>query len=65
MFLKTSNHVNGRYFAELVKELYTEFEESKYQLCEPRVSIYGRDKSEWDLLAKWVLDNKLYSNNVR
>lgn len=24
-----------------------------------------RSKSEWDKLAKWVIDNKLFSDNVR
>ncbi|KAJ7016880.1 hypothetical protein C8F04DRAFT_1158918 [Mycena alexandri] len=37
----------------------------KYQNCEWRVSIYGRSKDEWDKLAKWIVNNKLYSHNVR
>ncbi len=30
-----------------------------------RVSIYGRSVDEWDKLADWVIDNKLFSPNVR
>ena len=33
--------------------------------CEWRVSIYGRSPDEWDKLAKWIINNKLYSHNVR
>ncbi|KZT31255.1 Adenosine/AMP deaminase [Sistotremastrum suecicum HHB10207 ss-3] len=43
----------------------TDLEQSKYQNCEWRISIYRRSQSEWDKLAKWVVHNKLYSHNVR
>lgn len=33
--------------------------------CEWRLSIYGRSADEWDNLAKWIVNNKLYSHNVR
>lgn len=29
------------------------------------MSIYGRNMNEWDKLAKWVVNNKLVSHNVR
>lgn len=29
------------------------------------MSIYGRSISEWDKLAKWVVNHKLISHNVR
>lgn len=35
------------------------------QNCEWRISIYGRNVSEWDKLAQWVISNKLFSHNVR
>lgn len=35
------------------------------QNCEWRVSIYGRSVDEWDKIAKWVINNKLFSHNVR
>jgi len=34
-------------------------------MAEYRISIYGRSEDEWDKLADWVVDNKLFSPNVR
>jgi len=51
--------------AELTKEVMTDLEQSKYQNCEWRLSIYGRSLDEWDKLAKWIVNNKLFSHNVR
>jgi len=65
IFLKTDNLIQGRYLAELTKELMSDLEASKYQMAEYRVSIYGRSPKEWDKLARWVINNKLYSHNVR
>ena len=78
IFLKTDNLIQGRYLAELTKgdsyafsnvftlvELFADLESSKYQMAEYRISIYGRSTDEWDKLAKWVVNNKLYSHNVR
>ncbi|KAJ1547995.1 AMP deaminase, partial [Cladochytrium tenue] len=65
IFLKTDNYIQGRYLAELTKEVFSDLEASKYQMAEYRISIYGRSKSEWDSLASWVVDNKLFSHNVR
>ncbi|CAO3587024.1 unnamed protein product [Absidia cylindrospora] len=65
IFMKTDNYVQGKYLAEITKEVVSDLESSKYQFVEYRVSIYGRSKSEWDKLAKWVVNNKLFSHNVR
>ncbi|EGN98586.1 hypothetical protein SERLA73DRAFT_169523 [Serpula lacrymans var. lacrymans S7.3] len=65
IFLKTDNYIEGRYLAELTQEVMTDLEQSKYQNCEWRISIYGRSPNEWDKLAKWIVGNKLYSHNVR
>ncbi|KAJ3162014.1 AMP deaminase [Geranomyces michiganensis] len=65
IFMKTDNYVQGRYLAELTKEVFSDLEASKYQNSEYRVSIYGRSIDEWDKLAKWVVHNKLFSSNVR
>ena len=43
----------------------TDLEQSKYQNVEWRLSIYGRSADEWDKLAKWIVNNKLFSHNVR
>ena len=65
IFLKTDNLIKGRYLAELTKEVMADLEQSKYQMAEYRVSIYGRTRGEWDKLASWVVDNGLFSPNVR
>lgn len=65
IFLKTDNYIQGRYLAELTREVMTDLEQGKYQNCEWRLSIYGRREDEWDKLARWVIDNKLFSHNVR
>ncbi|KJA23236.1 hypothetical protein HYPSUDRAFT_40051 [Hypholoma sublateritium FD-334 SS-4] len=65
IFLKTDNLIQGRYLAELTKELMTDLEQTKYQNVEWRISIYGRSADEWDKLAKWIVNNKLFSHNVR
>lgn len=65
IFLKTDNFINGKYLAELTKQVFEDLESSKYQMVELRISIYGRSISEWDKLASWIVDNKLFSHNVR
>ena len=65
VFIKTDNYVNGRYFAEVLKEVFSDLEDSKYQHAEPRLSIYGRRKDEWDNLAKWAINHDVWSPNVK
>ncbi|EKX33373.1 hypothetical protein GUITHDRAFT_90761 [Guillardia theta CCMP2712] len=65
IFLKTDNMIDGLYLAQITQELFADYQESKYQMAELRVSIYGRDKEEWNKLAKWICDNNLYSDNNR
>ncbi|KAI1001701.1 AMP deaminase [Podosphaera aphanis] len=65
IFLKTDNFIKGRYLAEITKEVISDLESSKYQMAEWRISIYGRSLDEWDKLAEWVVDNKLFSPNIR
>ena len=65
IFLKTDNYIKGVYFAEILKEVCFDLEESKYQQAELRLSVYGRKKTEWDDLAKWALMNNVYSDTVR
>lgn len=65
IFLKTDNYIKGVYFAEILKEVMADLEESKYQQAELRLSIYGRKPDEWDDLAKWALTNNVYSDTVR
>ncbi|XP_041373098.1 AMP deaminase 2-like isoform X2 [Gigantopelta aegis] len=65
IFIKTDNHIQGKYFAHVLKEVMSDLEESKYQNAEYRLSIYGRNINEWDKLAKWAVTHKVYSDNVR
>ena len=39
--MKTDNYVGGKYFAALMKEVFDDLEDCKYQNIEPRISIYG------------------------
>lgn len=57
IFLKTDNHINGRYFAELTKIVLSRHEQRKghTSACEMRLSVYGMERNEWLNLAKWVL----------
>uniref|UniRef100_A0A673BWI1 AMP deaminase n=1 Tax=Sphaeramia orbicularis TaxID=375764 RepID=A0A673BWI1_9TELE len=65
IFIKTDNHIEGKYFAHIVKEVMYDLEESKYQNSELRLSIYGRSRDEWDKLAQWAVKHRVYSDNVR
>uniref|UniRef100_A0A665UW49 AMP deaminase n=1 Tax=Echeneis naucrates TaxID=173247 RepID=A0A665UW49_ECHNA len=65
IFIKTDNHIEGKYFGHIIKEVMADLEESKYQNVELRLSIYGRSGNEWDKLAKWAVKHQVYSNNVR
>ena len=65
IFLKTDNVIGGRYLAEITKEVIEDLEQSKYQLVEWRISIYGRKLSEWSSLAQWFYVNRLAHSNVR
>jgi AMP deaminase len=57
IFLKSNNHIGGRYFAELLKIVLSRHEASKghTSACELRLSIYGMEREEWDDLADWML----------
>ncbi|CBZ54517.1 putative adenosine monophosphate deaminase [Neospora caninum Liverpool] len=65
VFLKTDNYIEGRFLAEITREVISDLEERKYQHVEWRLSIYGRSRDEWTKLAKWVVTNQLYSKRVR
>lgn len=65
IFIKTDNYINGKYFGHVIKEVMEDLGESKYQNAEYRLSIYGRSRDEWDKLAYWAIENKIYSDNVR
>ncbi|KAF5476287.1 hypothetical protein F2P56_008018 [Juglans regia] len=64
IFLKQDNLIQGRFLAELTKQVFADLAASKYQMAEYRISIYGRKQSEWDQMASWIVNNELYSENV-
>lgn len=64
IFLKQDNLIQGRFLAEVTKEVLSDLEASKYQMAEYRISIYGRKQSEWDQLASWFINNEIYSENA-
>ncbi|KAL7169619.1 hypothetical protein ACSBR2_034622 [Camellia fascicularis] len=64
IFLKQENLIQGRFLAELTKQVFSDLAASKYQMAEYRISIYGRKMSEWDQMASWIVNNELYSENV-
>jgi AMP deaminase len=57
IFLKTTNAIDGGYFAELLKIVINRHEQAKGHVsaCEMRLSIYGMERHEWHDLAKWML----------
>nr|CAG4718661.1 unnamed protein product [Naegleria fowleri] len=65
IFLKTDNMIEGKYFAEMTREVFRDYEDSRYQHAEPRVSIYGKQYDEWQNLSKWVIKQRMYSPNIR
>jgi len=65
IFLKQNNHIRGKFLAQLTRQVFDDLENNKYQFAEYRISIYGRQTNEWETLAAWVVDNELWSKNVR
>ena len=64
LYIKTDNFMGGQYFADIVKQVGEDLEESKYQHAEPRLSIYGRRYDEFEKLAKWAVNNNVYSSHL-
>ncbi|KAH7724606.1 adenosine monophosphate deaminase [Aphelenchoides avenae] len=62
LLLRFENSVGGRFFAEILKEVFGDLKQGKYQYAEPRISIHGRKAEEWDILAKWALDNEVVAS---
>ena len=56
--------LHGRFLAELTREVLTDLAAQKYQHAEYRISIYGRKRVEWDILAAWICQHNLDSDNV-
>mmetsp|Transcript_7480 Transcript_7480/g.22076 ORF Transcript_7480/g.22076 Transcript_7480/m.22076 type:complete len:868 (+) Transcript_7480:107-2710(+) len=63
IFLKSSNSIDGQYFADILRDVVFKRVASCKSNCaiEPRLSIYGRKRDEWQNLASWVLRHRLLS----
>ncbi|XP_063064757.1 AMP deaminase 1 isoform X3 [Engraulis encrasicolus] len=65
LYLKTENHIDGEYFARIIKEVATDLEDARYQYAEPRLSIYGCNANEWTKLAGWFNKHRVFSPNLK
>jgi AMP deaminase len=65
IFIKNNNLIQGRYLGDITREVFTDLSSSKYQLMEPRISIYGRNPMEWHDLGKWICSNRLLVKEIR
>jgi len=65
LYMKTENHIQGEYFASIIKEVASDLEDAKYQYAEPRLSIYGCKNDEWAKLSNWFCQHRVYSSNMK
>mmetsp|Transcript_29268 Transcript_29268/g.84084 ORF Transcript_29268/g.84084 Transcript_29268/m.84084 type:complete len:752 (+) Transcript_29268:71-2326(+) len=65
IFLKTDNHIEGRFMAELTKEVMQVHAKQRFVCAEWRISIYGRSADEWAKLAKWFRTHDIQCQQVR
>ncbi|KAL2103407.1 hypothetical protein ACEWY4_000275 [Coilia grayii] len=65
LYLKTENHIDGEYFATIIKEVAGDLEDARYQYAEPRLSIYGCNANEWTKLSSWFNKHRVFSPNLK
>eukprot|EP00049_Salpingoeca_infusionum_P018391 m.357034 g.357034 ORF g.357034 m.357034 type:complete len:785 (+) comp17693_c0_seq1:155-2509(+) len=65
IFLKSNNLIEGRYYAEVCRQVFDDLEESRYQMAEYRVSVYGKSPTEFTNLGRWFVKHNMASDNVR
>lgn len=65
IFLKYNNPIKGKYLANITKEVIQDLKATHFQFVEWRISVYGKDKSEWKTLSEWLYYNGLYCKHVR
>ena len=53
IYIKTNNYINGRYFAEIIKQVMKELEDQKYVMAELRLSVYGAKYNEFEVLKSF------------
>ena len=62
IFMKTSNHIQGKYFSELIRDVVIDRVQRQQNrvAIEPRLSIYGRGgMAEWEALSNWIVDHQV------
>ena len=65
IYIKTNNYIGGIYFAQIIKEVMKDLEDQRYVYAELRLSVYGSNYDEFELLAKWAVKHNVYSDQVR
>jgi len=65
VFLKTDNLIDGRFLAELTKEVMADLTSARFVMAEWRISIYGKSREEWAKLAKWFRKYDVQCSKVR
>lgn len=65
IFLKSDNFIQGRYLAELTKEVMASYRSAKFVNGEWRISIYGKSLDEWAKLASWFRTYDIQCQQVR
>ncbi|RNF26314.1 adenosine monophosphate deaminase-like protein [Trypanosoma conorhini] len=63
LLLKTDNFMKGRYFAELIQDVFAQYSRDRHTYAENRVSIYGINIKEWDNLALWFSTHGMSSKH--
>ncbi|ESS63425.1 adenosine monophosphate deaminase-like protein [Trypanosoma cruzi] len=63
LLLKTDNFMKGRYFAELIQDVFAQYSRDRHTYAENRVSIYGINIREWDNLALWFSTHGMSSKH--
>lgn len=65
IFLNTENYINGRFFAEIVKEVIKGIDKEKYVLAEYRICVYGKSPEDLKKQAFWLSTYNIKSHRVR
>ncbi|XP_012671133.2 AMP deaminase 1 isoform X2 [Clupea harengus] len=65
LYMKTENHIDGEYFATIIKEVAGDLEDARYQYAEPRLSIYGCNANEWTKLSGWFNKHRVHSSHLK
>lgn len=65
LLLKTDNFMNGRYFAEMIREVFGAYSRDRHTFAENRLSIYGANLREWDKLSSWFVTHGMSDKHNR